>query len=349
MNATPDYPSRLPFRFALILAAIVFPLIWVGGLVTTYDAGMAVPDWPNTYNYNMFAYPVRDWFFGPWDLFVEHGHRLLGSLAGIVAIGLVIVTFRNEPRRWVRWSSAALLGLVIFQGLLGGARVLLDDRSIARIHGCVGPFFFAAVVGFGVVTSRWWWARATEVDRATAWKIPRLAWLAIALLLISYAQLVVGAFLRHIDVTAPPSLYSGLIVAHIVTAIVIAAGTLVQWASTRGALFRGRGVQGSIRILMLLVAAQICLGLGTWVVKYGWPAWMDQFPFAARFVVPEKTFWQMNLVTAHVAVGSLILAFWTIHALRCLRDAQASPARLRTTRKQAARESEAFPIPAGSA
>ena len=141
---------------ALLLVCATFPLIWVGGLVTTFDAGMAVPDWPNTYNYNMFAYPVRDWFFGPWDLFVEHGHRLLGSLAGLVAIALVVVTVRNEPRRWVQRLSFVLLGLVIVQGLLGGARVLLDERFIAKIHGCLGPAFFATVVGFCVVTSRWW-------------------------------------------------------------------------------------------------------------------------------------------------------------------------------------------------
>ena len=121
-----ELPSRWPHRVAAVLAAIVFPLIWVGGLVTTYDAGMAVPDWPNTYNYNMFSYPVRDWFFGPWDLFVEHGHRLLGSLSGLVAIGLVIVTWRKEPRKWVCWMSVGLLVLVIAQGILGGLRVLLD-------------------------------------------------------------------------------------------------------------------------------------------------------------------------------------------------------------------------------
>ena len=60
------------FWMAFLLSAVVFPLIWVGGLVTTYDAGMAVPDWPNTYGYNMFLYPVYDWFFGPWDLFVSN-------------------------------------------------------------------------------------------------------------------------------------------------------------------------------------------------------------------------------------------------------------------------------------
>ncbi len=72
-----------PHRVAWALVCTVFPLIWVGGLVTTYDAGMAVPDWPGTYGYNMFLYPWTSWLAAPWDLFIEHGHRLLGSLAGI--------------------------------------------------------------------------------------------------------------------------------------------------------------------------------------------------------------------------------------------------------------------------
>jgi cytochrome c oxidase assembly protein subunit 15 len=41
--------------------------------------------------------------------------------------------------------------------------------------------------------------------------------------------------------------------------------------------------------------------------------------FAAGFVVPEKSMFQMNLVTAHVAVGSLILAFWTVQVFRAHR------------------------------
>ena len=65
-------PSRLPHRVGAVLAMVVFPLIWVGGLVTTYDAGMAVPDWPGTYGYNMSLYPIETWLFGPFDLLVEH-------------------------------------------------------------------------------------------------------------------------------------------------------------------------------------------------------------------------------------------------------------------------------------
>ncbi|MFM7846796.1 MAG: hypothetical protein ACKPEY_21530, partial [Planctomycetota bacterium] len=78
-----------PARCAVLLRAVTLVLISVGALVTTYDAGMAVPDWPTTYGYNMFAYPWQTWLSGPFDLLIEHGHRLLGSLVGFIAIGLV--------------------------------------------------------------------------------------------------------------------------------------------------------------------------------------------------------------------------------------------------------------------
>lgn len=313
--------SLWPHRIGVLLTIVVFPLIWVGGLVTTYDAGMAVPDWPNTYNYNMFAYPVRDWFFGPWDLFVEHGHRLLGSLAGIISIALVVASFRSESRKWVRWLSAAVLGLVIFQGILGGVRVLLDERSVAKIHGCVGPFFFALAVAFCVVTSNWWQSKPVAVTGGNSRrKLPTMGLIAATLLLVSYAQLVVGAFLRHIEVTASPQSYNTLVVIHLTTAALILLGTVVQFFASRSPGYRGRGVRGSINLLVLLVLIQIGLGLATWVVKYGWPVWFEEYAFASSFVVAEKSFWQMNLITAHVAVGSLILAYWTIHTLRCFRD-----------------------------
>src|SRR5262245_9405091 len=94
--------TRWPHRWAVLLVCATFPLIWCGGLVTTYDAGMAVKDWPNTYGYNLFLYPWQTWIFGPWDLFIEHGHRLLGALVGLLAIGLTISVFRCDPRPWMR-------------------------------------------------------------------------------------------------------------------------------------------------------------------------------------------------------------------------------------------------------
>lgn len=135
--------TRWPRFWAVLLVCTTFPLIWVGGLVTSYDAGMAVPDWPSTYGYNLFLYPWQTWLFGPWDLVIEHGHRLLGALAGVVTILLNVSVWRCDHRRWMRWIALTALLLVIGQGLLGGARVHFDQRTIAMIHGCVGPSFFA--------------------------------------------------------------------------------------------------------------------------------------------------------------------------------------------------------------
>ena len=75
-----------PHRLAVLLVCRDVSLIWVGGLVTTYEAGMAVPDWPSTYGYNLFLYPWQTWLPGPWDLFIEHGHRLLGATVGLLTI-----------------------------------------------------------------------------------------------------------------------------------------------------------------------------------------------------------------------------------------------------------------------
>src|SRR5262245_41823703 len=129
MNAlTASRLSPWPHRLAVALALVTFPLIWVGGLVTTYKAGMAVPDWPGTYGYNLFLYPWQSWLAAPWDLFIEHGHRLLGSLAGLVSIALVVSVLLTDRRPWLVGAAFGVLLLVILQGVLGGVRVLLDER-----------------------------------------------------------------------------------------------------------------------------------------------------------------------------------------------------------------------------
>ncbi len=168
--------SRAVHALAVALTIAVFPLIWVGGLVTTYDAGMAVPDWPGTYGWNMFAYPASTWLFGPFDLLVEHSHRLLGTLAGFLSIGLVIAAFRNDDRRWFRWWCVGVLLAVIAQGALGGARVVLDQRTFAMIHGCTGPLYFAIATATAVMSSRWWLS-----PQSTAGATRGVAWLATIL------------------------------------------------------------------------------------------------------------------------------------------------------------------------
>ena len=91
--------------------------------MTTYDAGMAVPDWPTTYGYNLFLYPWQTWIFGPWDLFIEHGHRLSARWSAWSRSLCWSSCWRCDTRRWVRWLGVAALAGVIGQGVLGGMRV----------------------------------------------------------------------------------------------------------------------------------------------------------------------------------------------------------------------------------
>ena len=152
---------------------------------------MAVPDWPGTYGYNLFLYPWQTWFFGPWDVFIEHGHRLLGAAVGFIAIGLVVVTWWCDSRNWMKWLAVAALVLVILQGVLGGQRVLQNTKQLAQIHGIVGPTFLGLATAILVMTSRWWHdhqpqrraAGALHLDHVDCCRVcvfPAGFWLAVA-------------------------------------------------------------------------------------------------------------------------------------------------------------------------
>jgi len=291
---------------------VTFPLIWVGGLVTTYDAGMAVPDWPGTYGYNLFAYPLATWIAGPWDLFIEHGHRLLGATAGLVAIALVGVTLVTDARRWLWLAAGGALALVIAQGALGGARVLFDERIVALIHGCVGPLFFAYLAGLVVATSNHWTA-AKALYSPNGNRLLHTVWITVGL---AYVQLVLGAVVRHIPLTASPQIFRLALVFHLVIAAVLAVQLIL---TARQAWLAGRqqpGLRTPGLLLPILLAAQVGLGLATYVAKYSWPAWMGDYQFAANYVIQEKSLVQSLITTAHVANGSLILFVSVLLAVR---------------------------------
>ncbi|MGB8804724.1 MAG: hypothetical protein WCC93_07355, partial [Chthoniobacterales bacterium] len=63
-------------RFAWLSAVATLLLICSGGMVTSKGVGLAVPDWPTTFGYNMFLFPVSKWIGG---VFFEHTHRLIAS------------------------------------------------------------------------------------------------------------------------------------------------------------------------------------------------------------------------------------------------------------------------------
>jgi cytochrome c oxidase assembly protein subunit 15 len=184
-------------RTAQLTVAATLLLIFMGGLVTSHGAGMSVPDWPNSYGYNMFTFPPSKWIGG---IFYEHTHRLMGTVVGMLSIALVVLAWKYEQRRWVRWLTVGVLGAVIFQGVLGGLRVVLVELKLAVVHACFAQAFLCLAALVAVVTSRWW-INAPD-SRGTSPSIApgrRLLALAGACALAIYLQLVAGAMMRHYE------------------------------------------------------------------------------------------------------------------------------------------------------
>ncbi len=306
--------SPWPHRWAVALACATFPLVWVGGLVTTTDAGMAVPDWPNTYGYNLFLYPWQSWLAGPWDLFVEHGHRLLAATVGMITIGLLIVFVRLERRNWVRGLGFAALGLVIFQGVLGGMRVRLDERTLAMLHGMTGPLFFGLTVSLAVITSQAWLATASSEPAAIRGAAP-LRIVSTVTAVLAYLQIVLGAVLRHVPVDSQPSTFLLAVKFHLFLAGILTLHImlLVGLVLTRARHARplGRLAGGLIGLLIV----QLLLGAATWVAKYAVPYWASDWVSHSGVVIRDGGWLQTNIITAHVATGSAIFGMAVALAL----------------------------------
>src|SRR5262245_8106066 len=207
-------------RFAWHTFVATLLLICSGGMVTSKNVGLAVPDWPTTFGYNMFLFPVSKWVGG---ILFEHTHRLIGSLVGFLTIILVVWLWVREDRRWVRNLGVIALAGVILQGILGGLRVTMMKDEIGVFHACVAQAFLGLLVFIALVTTEFWrslpgdairlegGAPATRGQSYGA-RIPglrelapplslsraaRIRNIAISITVAIYVQLALGATMRH--------------------------------------------------------------------------------------------------------------------------------------------------------
>src|SRR5262249_51750293 len=282
--------------------------------------------------YFLFFYPWLDWLRGPWDLFVEHGHRLLASLVGVLTIAFCASVFLTKQPKWLRWMAiAAVLGVVL-QGVLGGMRVLFNERTLAMIHGCVGPAFFALTAALAAMTSRHWTLAAASLRDSIAnaadtgthgvarpESAKGVVVMALALPVLAYTQIVLGAQLRHFSTEGSPLLFRAFVLFHVVIGIALA----IYIVSTAIAIARTarhvRALTTPSALLVLLIIVQLVLGAATWVYKYNFPAFMSASDAASAFTVHAMDWRQAQITTAHMATGSLILAISTVLALRTAR------------------------------
>jgi cytochrome c oxidase assembly protein subunit 15 len=294
-DPAPPAASYRPGVHWMALAALLctWPLLFAGGLVTTYRVGMAVPDWPTTFNENMLTYDFLDASFG---VQVEHVHRLFGAAVGMVMIALAGWLLWAEPRGYVKALGVlALLG-VIGQGVLGGIRVTENSTLLAMIHGCTGQLFFGLIAALAVVTGRAWLAPRDEAADAGG-----LRWLALATAAVVYAQTCAGAWLRHH--------LAGLEV-HVALAILASAGVL---ATGHFGFRSSRPLRAPAVAMTALLLVQVGLGVSAW--------WLMR-PFDG---IPHPvTAAQAFVRTGHQANGALLFATTVAMALLASRHAAPS-------------------------
>lgn len=289
--------GRALSAFATVLAVFTFLLLLVGGLVTSREAGLTVPDWPLSYG----TINPPDWMQTP-GVREEHGHRLIGwVLVGPMTILLAVWIQRSDPRAWMRRLGWTALGLVVLQGVIGGYfRVVLLQHRMAIVHGILGQGFFCVMVAIALFLSGGWrGAMPAEAD-PFARRIRRFSMMAAVAV---YLQVVIGALIRHSGV--------GHLVEylwpHIAWAVVTAALGLLCMAE---ALLRHGRRPDLVRPAVLLgggVILQILLGVG---------AWQADVRGAEEIVRPSYQFWT---ATAHQSAGALVLAAAVVLHLRVRR------------------------------
>ena len=301
MQRTSTYQPGLAW-FAALGSAWVFVLVALGAFTTSIGAGMAFPDWP-----------LSDGSVNPhgWlteiDKFAEHSHRLSGTMMGLITIILAAWLHRAEKRAWLRRLGWWALAIVIFQGVLGGTRVMFDrihvpgfEMSFGQMlripHGVLAQVFVCVLFAIAAGLSRPW--TCNTIGTAGP-RVRRLGWWCAALV---FAQLTLAATMRHNYAgmaipTFPFSTPEGALLpanwdyrvalqfAHRVMAGVIGAGVLLYGHF----LFREKSLAPGLRAASLLLVGLV--GLQIWLGA--------QVIWTGRSVL---------MTTGHVLTGALTLA-----------------------------------------
>lgn len=283
-------------RLAWATALIALLPISVGAVVTTVDAGMAFADWPTSDGHGMLAYP---WLKSTGDKFLEHGHRLAGMLIGVMTLGLAAAALSWECRPAVRTLVGLILAGVVLQGLLGGSRVVQNERVLALMHGQFAAWIFSLMGLLVAMTGRHWESVVPLAQPSRSWTAFASS---VVLLLVLLAQYLLGGLLRHLgDSTA------WLIHPWFAVAVVVAAVVFCWCAQRTGAVTLARAG----RWVVGLVLAQAILGLATWGVKYGFPQW--------DMVAVQNSSLQVAIRSFHKVLGLLTLMTTVVAVVRCSR------------------------------
>ena len=281
-------------------------------MVTSKGVGLAVPDWPTTFGYNMFLFPVSKWIGG---VLFEHTHRLIASTVGFLTIILAIWLWRAEDRQAIKTLGLIAVAGVILQGVLGGLRVTMLKDQIGIFHACLAQAFLGLIVLISIVTTNFWRTSAvSKIDR-------RIKTIAIITTIAIYVQLAVGATMRHqhkdLSILDFPTAYGAWIPDTSAEALAKINAWRDMHALSDVDAFQiwlqmaHRLLAAVIGVLVIVLCARIWRGareIGAlqrlsiiWVILF-----FAQFTLGAWVIWSNKA---ADVATTHVAVGAIMLSF----------------------------------------
>ena len=263
--------------WSILLAFCTLLLVVAGGLVTSRDAGLSVPDWP--LSYGKLMPPMEG------GILYEHGHRMVATTVGLLTIVSMVWLFRSERRKWLRWLGVVALLAVILQGVLGGLTVLyLLPWWISTSHACLAQLFFSTTVAMALFTSGWWVRGASEMEEDSRYPIRALS---LAAPICVLGQLALGAAARH---KAIGSIY------HISGSPVVTG--VILWISLRILLHyaENRELRLASITLLAITFCQVFLGIAAFMSRVAYADAVQPMPVMVTFTV------------LHVAVGALTMA-----------------------------------------
>lgn len=323
--------SKALFRFAVFVTVFTLVHIKLGANVTSTGSGMAFTDWPLS---NGSLWPAG--MGAPH--YLEHVHRLLGTIVGILAIALLIWIYRVDSRRWLRGLAWTFLVVVTIQGIFGGLGVVYAPEDpvtgeklrtwapAAITHGVLAQptLCLAAVLAFAVSPG---WNERLLVPSSQATAARKFAAVSLGFV---FVQIAIGAVLRHAEVQS-------MLWAHVFMAIVVSMAIMVAAAYHSGRFAsRSPGIRTLCNWTWGLLILQLVLGFATWLVR------QPKDPSNIEF------FGKTLIVSSHVLIGSGLFLLATLLLARSLRTLVADGSQAAQELREAATAAESQGLVGGS-
>jgi heme A synthase len=137
------FPSpRLQRAAAVGTLALLFALLTLGAVVTSFRVGMADPVWP-TRPWHLFTI---SWEEPSAGYLIEHTHRLAGFVAGAAVALLSLLIWLSETRRSLRWTG--VIAVIALLGAFGQSHgTLLTHQKLFRETGELTPPNWTVALG----------------------------------------------------------------------------------------------------------------------------------------------------------------------------------------------------------